>query len=91
PLELRELRHVADVDVIVYPEDFEFDEGSMEAIESSNQVKQVAKTLTDFTMREPTGAKRRLHLHFLHAPAEILGDGKVEGLRTQRQELDGPG
>ncbi|RAC13322.1 pyridine nucleotide-disulfide oxidoreductase, partial [Burkholderia multivorans] len=91
PLELRELGHVADVDVIVYPEDFEFDEGSMEAIESSNQVKQVAKTLTDFTMREPTGAKRRLHLHFLHAPTEILGDGKVEGLRTERQELDGTG
>ncbi|MFE2657716.1 MULTISPECIES: FAD-dependent oxidoreductase [unclassified Brevibacterium] len=91
PLELRELGHVADVDVIVYPEDFEFDEGSMAAIESSNQVKQVAKTLTDFTMREPTGAKRRLHLHFLHAPAEILGDGKVEALRTERQELDGTG
>ena len=91
PLELRELGHVADVDVIVYPEDFEFDEGSMEAIESSNQVKQVAKTLTDFTLREPTGASRRLHLHFLHAPTEILGDGQVEGLRTERQELDGTG
>ncbi|MFC9442621.1 MULTISPECIES: FAD-dependent oxidoreductase [unclassified Brevibacterium] len=91
PLELRELGHVPDVDIIVYPEDFEFDEGSMEAIESSNQVKQVAKTLTDFTLREPTGASRRLHLHFLHAPTEILGDGKVEGLRTERQELDGTG
>ncbi|MCT1549216.1 FAD-dependent oxidoreductase [Brevibacterium casei] len=91
PLELRELGHVPDVDIVVYPEDFEFDEGSMEAIESSNQVKQVAKTLTDFTLREPTGASRRLHLHFLHAPTEILGDGKVEGLRTERQELDGTG
>ncbi|MCT2357112.1 FAD-dependent oxidoreductase [Brevibacterium casei] len=91
PLELRELGHVPDVDIIVYPEDFEFDEGSMEAIESSNQVKQVAKTLTDFTLREPTGASRRLHLHFLHAPTEILGDGQVEGLRTERQELDGTG
>ncbi|QPR39759.1 FAD-dependent oxidoreductase [Brevibacterium casei] len=91
PLELRELGHVQDVDIVVYPEDFEFDEGSMEAIESSNQVKQVAKTLTDFTLREPTGASRRLHLHFLHAPTEILGDGQVEGLRTERQELDGTG
>ncbi|VEW15492.1 NADPH-ferredoxin reductase fprA [Brevibacterium casei] len=90
-LELRELGLVPDVDIIVYPEDFEFDEGSMEAIESSNQVKQVAKTLTDFTLREPTGASRRLHLHFLHAPTEILGDGQVEGLRTERQELDGTG
>ncbi|MFE2657677.1 MULTISPECIES: FAD-dependent oxidoreductase [unclassified Brevibacterium] len=91
PLELRELGHVPDVDIIVYPEDFEFDDGSLEAIESSNQVKQVAKTLTDFTLREPAGAARRLHLHFLHAPVEILGEGRVTGLRTERQELDGTG
>ncbi|MGO2037994.1 MAG: FAD-dependent oxidoreductase [Brevibacterium sp.] len=91
PLELRELGHVADVDIIVYPEDYEFDEGSLAAIESSNQVKQVAKTLTDFTMREPTGAKRRLHLHFLHAPVAILGEDRVTGLRTERMELDGDG
>src|SRR5699024_8509271 len=44
PLELLELGQVAYVDIIVYPEDFEFDEGSTEAIESSNQVKQVTKT-----------------------------------------------
>ncbi|MDN5807894.1 MAG: FAD-dependent oxidoreductase [Brevibacterium sp.] len=89
PLELRELGQVKDVDVIVYPEDYEFDEGSLAAIESNNQTKQVAKTLTDFTMREPTGAKRRLHLHFLHAPVAILGEDHVTGLRTERMELDG--
>src|SRR5699024_9581911 len=55
------------------------------------QVKQVTKTLTDFAMREPTGAKRRLHLHFLHAPVAILGEDRVTGLRTERQELDGTG
>ena len=91
PLELRELGQVEDVDIIVYPEDYEFDQGSLEAIESSNQVKQVTKTLTDFAMREETGAKRRLHLHFLHAPVAILGEDRVTGLRTERQELDGTG
>ena len=91
PLELRELGHVKDVDIIVYPEDYEFDEGSLAAIESNNQTKQVAKTLTDFTMREPVGAKRRLHLHFLHSPVAILGEDKVTGLRTERMELDGKG
>ena len=93
PLELRELGHVADVDIIVYPEDFEFDEASMAAIHSNNQTKQVTKTLTDFTLREPKGAKRRLHLHFLHAPVAVLGDETtgVTGLRTERQELDGNG
>src|SRR5699024_11143153 len=53
PLELRERGKVPDVDVIVYPEDFDFDEGSEEAIRSSNQTKQVVKTLTDWTLREP--------------------------------------
>ena len=94
PLELRELGHVPDVDVVVYPEDFEFDEGSMAAIHSSNQTKQVVKTLTDWTLKEPEEltASRRIHLHFLHKPAEVLGeDGKVVGLRTERTALNGDG
>jgi ferredoxin--NADP+ reductase len=33
PLELRELAQVPDVDIIVYPEDYDFDEGSMAAVE----------------------------------------------------------
>lgn len=94
PLELRELGHVPDVDVIVYPEDFDFDEGSMAAIHSSNQTKQVVKTLTDWTLKDPEEltASRRIHLHFLHKPAEILGeDGKVVGIRTERTALTGDG
>ncbi len=94
PLELRELGHVPDVDVVVYPEDFDFDEGSMAAIHSSNQTKQVVKTLTDWTLKEPEDftASRRIHLHFLHRPVEVLGeDGKVVGLRTERTALTGDG
>lgn len=94
PLELRELGHIPDVDIIVYPEDFDFDEGSEAAINSSNQTKQVVKTLVDWTLDDPSTktASRRLHLHFLHAPAEILGeDGKVVGLRTERTALQGDG
>jgi ferredoxin--NADP+ reductase len=93
PLELRELGHVPDVDVVVYPEDFDFDEGSMAAIHSSNQTKQVVKTLTDWTLREPEEltASRRIHLHFLHRPAEVLGEDRVTGLRTERTVLTGDG
>ncbi|WP_432547317.1 FAD-dependent oxidoreductase [Kineococcus sp. SYSU DK004] len=93
PLELRELGHVRDVDVLVDPEDFDFDEGSEAAIASSNQTKQVVKTLTDWAMRESAGtASRRIHLHFLHAPQEIVGrDGHVVGLRTERTRLTGDG
>ena len=89
PLELRELGHVPDVDVLVDPEDFEFDEGSERAIATSNQTKQVVKTLTDWTLKEgESTASRRLHLHFLHAPVEVLTtDGHVSGLRTERTRL----
>lgn len=93
-LELRELGHVPDVDVVVHPEDFDFDEGSMAAIHSSNQTKQVVKTLTDWTLKDPEEmtASRRIHLHFLHRPVEVLGaDGRVVGLRTERTALNGDG
>lgn len=93
PLELRELGHVPGVDVVVYPEDFDFDEGSMAAIHSSNQTKQVVKTLTDWTLKDPAEmtAHRRIHLHFLHKPVAVLGEDRVTGLRTERTVLTGDG
>src|SRR5690606_12327526 len=89
----RELGKVPDADVIVYPEDFEFDDGSMAAIAASNQTKQVVTTLTDWTLRDPAEltASRRIHLHFLHRPVEVLGTDRVEGLRTERTRLNGDG
>ncbi|NCD19226.1 MAG: pyridine nucleotide-disulfide oxidoreductase [Actinobacteria bacterium] len=94
PLELRELGQIPDVDVIVHEEDFDFDEASEIAIRSSNQVKQVVRTLVDWTLKEPEDltASRRIHLHFLHQPVEVLGEGgHVVGLRTERTALVGDG
>lgn len=93
PLELRELAHSKDVDLVLYPEDFEFDAASEEAAASNNQIKTMVGTLTNWLVEEQdTGASRRLHLHFLQQPVEILGeDGKVAGLRMERMELDGTG
>ncbi len=95
PLELRELGHVPDVDVIVYPEDFEFDAGSEEAMAGSNQTRQVVATLTDWALNDPESstASRRIHLHFLHQPVEVIEgeDGRVAALRTERTTLVGDG
>ncbi|WP_062528634.1 FAD-dependent oxidoreductase [Demequina rhizosphaerae] len=93
PLELRELGHVPDVDIVVYPEtDYEFDEASMEIAENNKQQKQVVKTLTDYALKEPGTASRRIHLHFLQSPHEVLGeDGKVVGVRVERTALQGDG
>lgn len=92
PLELREAVHVDEVDTIVYEEDFQYDEGSQKAIESNNQTRVMVKTLEDLRGKTPTGAKRRLHLHFFSAPVEVIGeDGKVSALRIERTKLDGSG
>ncbi|WP_312182036.1 FAD-dependent oxidoreductase [Arthrobacter sp.] len=96
PLELRELSHSRDVDIVLYPEDFEFDEASDEQIRTNNQTKTMVNTLTNWLVEEQdTGASRRLHLHFLHSPVEIHDDpatpGKVAGIKMERTELDGTG
>ncbi|MCC3265551.1 FAD-dependent oxidoreductase [Arthrobacter gengyunqii] len=96
PLELRELSHSRDVDIVLYPEDFEFDEGSDEQIRTNNQTKTMVNTLTNWLVEEQdSGASRRLHLHFLHSPVEIYEDpanpGKVAGMKFERNELDGTG
>jgi len=93
PLELREATHIEGVDCIVYDEDFKYDEGSQEAIDTNNQTRVMVNTLE--ALREDpqnTGAPRRLHLHFFSSPVELIGEnGKVTGLRVERTELDGKG
>ncbi|OLT35832.1 pyridine nucleotide-disulfide oxidoreductase [Rhodococcus sp. CUA-806] len=95
PLELRELDHSPNIEVIVAPEDIDYDEGSEQARRSSKQVDMVANTLQDWAIRDAGNRPHKLFLHFFESPTEILGeDGKVTGLRTERTErteLDGTG
>ncbi|WP_344165253.1 FAD-dependent oxidoreductase [Nocardiopsis rhodophaea] len=91
PMELRELDKQPGVEVIVYPEDFDLDDASLAALEESNQVKTNVKVLQNWAIRDPRGEEKRLHLHFLHRPVEVLGEERVEGLRTERMELTGDG
>lgn len=95
PLELRELGHVSDVDIIVSEEDFDFDEGSQKALKASNQQRQVVKTLTSYASADPEDhrASRRIHIHMFEAPSSIEADenGNVCALVTERTELVGDG
>ncbi|GAA1743767.1 FAD-dependent oxidoreductase [Aeromicrobium alkaliterrae] len=92
PMELRELSHSPTIDVIVHPEGFEFDEGSMDAIRAAKSQKLVVDVLQNYLAKEPSGAPHRIHIHFCQNPVEVLGeDGKVVGLRTEITELDGTG
>ncbi|NKY37556.1 FAD-dependent oxidoreductase [Nocardia speluncae] len=92
PLELRELDHSPTIEVIVDPEDIDYDEGSEAARRHSKQVDMVANTLEQWAIRDQGDRPHKLFLHFFESPSEIVGsDGKVVGLRTERTQLDGTG
>ncbi|MCS0499721.1 FAD-dependent oxidoreductase [Protaetiibacter mangrovi] len=92
PLELRELGELRDVDMIVYDEDFDYDEASKRAIESNKQVLVIDKVLGQWRQREVGQASRRLHLHFYAKPLEVVGDEHgITAFRYERTEPDGQG
>ena len=92
PLELKELDHSPTIEVVVDPEDIQYDEASEALRRESKVVDQVATIIEKYAIREPKGAPHRLFIHFFESPVEILGeDGKVTGLRTERTEPDGNG
>jgi ferredoxin/flavodoxin---NADP+ reductase len=93
PLELRELGQLRDVDMIVYDEDFDYDDAARDAVASNKQVFVIDKVLNQWRTREVGQASRRLHLHFFAKPLEILDDGtgRVGGIRWERTAPDGEG
>ncbi|SKC41197.1 FAD-dependent oxidoreductase [Okibacterium fritillariae] len=93
PLELRELGELRDVDMIVYDEDFDYDEASKTAVASNKQVMVIDRVLQKWRERETGQASRRLHLHFFAKPLEVVGDenGRVQAFRYERTRPDGQG
>ncbi|MFE5588371.1 FAD-dependent oxidoreductase, partial [Kitasatospora sp. NPDC056531] len=92
PMELRELDHSPTIEVIVAPEDIEYDDGSIAERRAVKHVDLVASTLENWAIRDVGDRPHRVYLHFFESPVEVLGaDGRVAGLRTERTELDGTG
>ncbi|MBM7515636.1 FAD-dependent oxidoreductase [Nocardioides nitrophenolicus] len=91
PLELRELNHSPNVEVIVHPEGFDVDEHGMAHIAEHKSQKMVLNTLTSWVGADPVGKPHRIHLHFAEAPVEIVADadGRVTTLRTERTHSPG--
>lgn len=92
PLELWELDSSPTFEVVVDPEDIEYDEASIAARRGSTVVDQVVDVIEKYAIRDVGDRPHKLYLHFFEAPVEVLGaDGRVIGLRTERTELDGTG
>lgn len=93
PLELRELGEQRDVDMIVYDEDFDYDDAARAAVAGNKQVFVIDKVLNQWRQREVGEASRRLHLHFFAKPVEVVDDGtgRVGAFRYERTAPDGEG
>lgn len=98
PLELRELGELRDVDMVVYDEDFDYDEASKTAIASNKQVMVIDRVLQSWRQRPSVNnaggeASRRLHLHFWARPVEVKKDaeGRVASFVYERTRPDAEG
>ena len=86
--ELIELSELAAADVIVDPGDMQLDPASERMIaEADAQAKRKIEVLHGYAASEPHGHERRIVLRFFASPLEIVGDGRVEGVRVGRTEL----
>ncbi|QKJ18550.1 FAD-dependent oxidoreductase [Microbacterium hominis] len=98
PLELRELGELRDVDMVVYDEDFDYDEAARAAVASNKQVMVIDRVLQSWRKRDSANnaggtASRRLHLHFWAKPVEVKTDaeGRVSAFVYERTRSDGEG
>lgn len=92
PLELKELDHSPTIEVVVDPEDIDYDEASIEARRASKSQDLVCSTLEQYAIRDRQDAPHKLHIHFFESPVEILSEnGHVSGFVTERTQLDGNG
>ena len=86
--EAKELGELAGTDVIVLPAEAELDLLSRQALERNQDRAALKKVelLQAYARRQPTN-RRRLTIRFLISPVEILGLGRVEGVRLVKNEL----
>jgi ferredoxin--NADP+ reductase len=87
--ELKELGELPGVDVVVDRAAVELDPLSQaDVVARPNRTRdRNLELLRGFSEREPTGAPKRIHLHFLVSPVEIIGTERVEALTIVHNEL----
>ena len=93
PKELRELDESDTIQVLVDPEDIDYDQLSEEVRRADKSIDLNCQVLEQYAMREPDDSPHKIYIHFFEEPVEVLVDdaGNITGLRTERQELDGKG
>lgn len=72
PQELKELDHSPTINVVVDPEDIDYDGASEEARRASKSQDLVCQILEQYAIREPKDAPHTLQIHLFENPVEVL-------------------
>lgn len=86
--ELLELADLELADVIVHPEDLRLDPASEASLADADATtKRNIATLNQYAALTPAGKPRRIELRFLASPTALEGEGRVEAIVVERNEL----
>lgn len=90
-LEIKEMGKLEDCDPVVLPEDMVYEDASRAELEDAGNKSQqkVVSVLEEFAQRTPEGKSRQLHILFRRSPKEIRGQGRVESIVLERNDLSG--
>ena len=86
PEELRGLKDLVDVDIVIRPEDVSMTDDDEARIEANRQLRTNVAMLRDWAQRPLRGKSRRIHMRFLQRPVRIVGENRVEGVVLERNE-----
>lgn len=86
--ELRELGELQNADIVVRPEELQLDERSAASIAGDPAMLKNLEILRGFAAKPLEGKPRRVHIRFLVSPVAILGEGRVQKIRLERNRLD---
>jgi ferredoxin/flavodoxin---NADP+ reductase len=86
--ELRELGELHNADIVVNAAELELDEKSAASIASDPPMLKNLEILREFAAKPLEGKPRRVHIRFLVSPVELIGEGKVQKIRLEKNRLD---
>lgn len=89
--ELKELGELADADVLVDPRDLALDPVSEADVDGERRRERNLEVLQRWSTRAKGGGRRTIRLRFFSRPVEIIGPGRVTGVRIERTRLDADG
>ncbi len=89
--ELRELGQLPGVDVVMAAEDLDLDESSSAVVARDKVAARNVAVMQEWADRKPTGAGKRIYLHFWTRPTRIIGSERVEAVQVERTAIDSDG